>query len=49
MRMNVTDEALALAAAQGDRVAFASLLDRVYDRLFADEILLSFYEAHQKG
>jgi len=35
MRMVVTDEDLALQAAGGDRAAFASLLDRVYDRLFA--------------
>ena len=35
MRMSVTDEALALAAAGGDREAFASLLERRYDRLFA--------------
>jgi RNA polymerase sigma-70 factor, ECF subfamily len=34
MRMNTSDEALALAAAGGDRAAFASLLDRHYDRLF---------------
>ena len=34
MRMNTSDEALALAAAGGDRSAFASLLDRHYDRLF---------------
>ena len=35
MRMSVTDEALALAAAGGDREAFASLLERRYDGLFA--------------
>lgn len=32
--MNVSDEELARAAARGDRQAFASLLERVYDRLF---------------
>ena len=35
MRMKVSDEGLALAAAGGDRAAFAGLLDRHYDRLFA--------------
>lgn len=35
MRMSVTDQDLALAAAGGDGQAFASLLDRHYDRLFA--------------
>jgi RNA polymerase sigma factor (sigma-70 family) len=35
MRMAVSDNDLALAAAGGDGVAFATLLDRVYDRLFA--------------
>ena len=34
MRMSVSDEDLALAAAGGDRQAFSSLLDRQYDRLF---------------
>ena len=34
MRMTTPDEALATAAAQGDRDAFAALLDRHYDRLF---------------
>lgn len=34
MRMTTSDEALALAAAGGDRDAFAALLDRHYDRLF---------------
>lgn len=34
MRMTVSDEALAQAAANGDRQAFASLLARHYDRLF---------------
>ncbi len=34
MRMNVSDEDLALAAAQGDRQAFSSLIDRQYDRMF---------------
>lgn len=35
MRMTVSDEGLAMAAAGGDRAAFAALLDRHYDRLFA--------------
>lgn len=35
MRMETTDEALARAAADGDRDAFAGLLARHYDRLFA--------------
>lgn len=35
MRMNVSDEDLALAAAGGDGEAFASLLNRHYDRIFA--------------
>lgn len=34
MRMSVTDEALALAAAGGDGKAFAALLERRYDGLF---------------
>ena len=34
MRMTTTDEALALAAANGDGAAFALLLERHYDRLF---------------
>jgi RNA polymerase sigma-70 factor (ECF subfamily) len=34
MRMTVSDENLAQAAALGDGTAFASLLDRHYDRLF---------------
>ena len=34
MRMTTADEDLALAAAGGDRQAFASLLSRHYDRLF---------------
>lgn len=33
--MNTSDEDLALAAAGGDGQAFAALLERVYDRLFA--------------
>ncbi|MEL6570781.1 MAG: RNA polymerase sigma factor [Pseudomonadota bacterium] len=33
--MTTTDEDLAVAAASGDGAAFASLLDRHYDRLFA--------------
>ena len=35
MRMTTPDADLALAAARGDGQAFASLLDRHYDRLFA--------------
>ncbi len=35
MRMTTTDEDLAFAAASGDGAAFACLLDRHYDRLFA--------------
>ena len=35
MRMTTSDEDLAFAAATGDGQAFASLLDRHYDRLFA--------------
>lgn len=34
MRMNVSDEDLALAAAGGDGTAYRLLLTRVYDRLF---------------
>jgi len=34
MRMSVTDEVLALAAAGGDRESFAALLERRYDGLF---------------
>lgn len=34
MRMNVSDEDLALAAAGGDATAYQLLLSRVYDRLF---------------
>lgn len=34
MRMNVSDENLALAAAGGDGAAYQLLLSRVYDRLF---------------
>ncbi|MEL7465566.1 MAG: RNA polymerase sigma factor [Pseudomonadota bacterium] len=34
MRTETSDEALAEAAGQGDRAAFATLLDRHYDRLF---------------
>jgi len=34
MRMTVTDEALATAAARGDAAAFATLLERRYDGLF---------------
>lgn len=35
MRMDVTDEDLALAAAGGDAAAYELLLGRIYDRLFA--------------
>jgi RNA polymerase sigma-70 factor (ECF subfamily) len=35
MRMNASDESLGLAAAGGDRAAFAALLNRHYDRLHA--------------
>ena len=35
MRMEVSDEDLARAAAMGDRAGFAVLLERHYDRLFA--------------
>ena len=35
MRMNASDESLAQAAASGDSAAFAALLERSYDRLFA--------------
>ena len=35
MRMTTSDEDLAMAAARGDGQAFAALLDRHYDRLFA--------------
>jgi RNA polymerase sigma-70 factor (ECF subfamily) len=35
MRMQVTEEDLALAAAAGDAPAFEALIERVYDRLFA--------------
>jgi len=41
MRMERTDEALARAAGGGDREAFASLLARHYDRLFAFAFRLS--------
>ena len=34
MRMETSDEALAQAAGQGDRAAFATLVNRHYDRLF---------------
>ncbi len=39
--MGVTDEALARQAAGGDREAFAALLERNYDRLFAFAFRLS--------
>ena len=35
MRMETSDEALARAAADGDRAAFAALVSRVYDKVFA--------------
>ncbi len=34
MRMDVSDEDLAISAARGDRAAFSALLDRCYDRMF---------------
>lgn len=34
MRMDASDEDLALAAAGGDRAAFSVLVERVYDRVF---------------
>ncbi len=34
MRMDVSDEDLAEAAARGDRTAFSALMERCYDRLF---------------
>lgn len=34
MRMETDDNALALAAGEGDRAAFAALIDRHYDRIF---------------
>lgn len=34
MRMEASDEDLALAAAGGDRAAFAALVERAYDRVF---------------
>ncbi len=41
MVMDVTDETLAQRAAGGDRAAFAALLERNYDRLFAFAFRLS--------
>jgi RNA polymerase sigma-70 factor (ECF subfamily) len=41
MRMNVSDESLARAAADGDRQAFATLVARVYDRVFAYAVRLT--------
>ncbi|TWI29262.1 RNA polymerase sigma-70 factor (ECF subfamily) [Paracoccus sulfuroxidans] len=35
MQMTVSDEALAMAAAGGDRAAYADLVERHYDRIFA--------------
>lgn len=35
MRMDVSDETLARAAADGDRQAFSLLVERVYDKVFA--------------
>lgn len=34
MRMDVSDEELAAAAARGDRAAFSALIERSYDRMF---------------
>ena len=34
MLMDISDESLATAAARGDRAAFASLLERHYDRIY---------------
>lgn len=41
MRMDVSDEALARAAADGDREAFALLVGHVYDRVYAYAIRLT--------
>ncbi len=41
MRMTTSDEDLALAAAEGDREAFGTLLSRVYDRMFGLAFKLS--------
>lgn len=41
MRMNVSDESLAQAAANGDRQAFATLVGRVYDRVYAYAVRLT--------
>ncbi len=41
MRMNVSDESLARAAADGDRQAFALLVERVYDRVYGYAVKLT--------
>lgn len=41
MRMNVSDESLARAAADGDRQAFALLVGRVYDRVYGYAVRLT--------
>ena len=41
MRMDVSDETLARAAADGDRQAFATLVGRVYDRVYAYAVRLT--------
>lgn len=41
MRMEVSDESLARAAANGDREAFALLVGRVYDRVYAYAVRLT--------
>lgn len=41
MRMDVSDESLAQAAANGDRQAFAVLVGRVYDRVYAYAVRLT--------
>ena len=45
MRMDVSDENLALAAASGDKAAFGALLGRHYDRLFAFSFRLTGHRA----
>lgn len=41
MRMDVSDETLARAAADGDRQAFALLVERLYDRVYAYAVKLT--------
>lgn len=41
MRMDVSDESLARAAADGDRQAFALLVERVYDRVYGYAVKLT--------